>query len=214
VYWFDLTFDDDDDDVLSFLQNHSVDLMIQNAQVARDDLILENRTRWNIDSVSVIRNDDDRALETDILAKGHIAGNSQMVSLEHVRNGFEAAREFRHLLEVFIAEFDKWRRFELALLGHEQRARFQLVQVRHHQHQVRCFLDGEETCAGDVDANGVLKVFDGRTRRSLELNDICAIRQRLLIDNDLHIIDLPVLTQPINGVNTQPQIVRIENLEL
>lgn len=87
--------------------------MIENAQVARDNLILQDRTRWNIDSVSVIRNDDDRALfpviescsvsclisylETDILAKGDIARNSQMVSLEHVGNGFEAAREFRHL---------------------------------------------------------------------------------------------------------------------
>ena len=36
--------------------------MIENTQVARDDLVLEDRARWNIDSISVIRNDDDRAL--------------------------------------------------------------------------------------------------------------------------------------------------------
>jgi hypothetical protein len=99
----------------------SLCLVIENAQVARDNLILQDRTRWNIDSVSVIRNYDDRALETDILAKGNIARNSQMVSLEHVGNGFEAAREFRHLLEVFITEFDQGRRLELTLLGHQLR---------------------------------------------------------------------------------------------
>lgn len=43
---------------------------------------------------------------------------------------------------------------------------------------------------------------------------ILTIWQRLLVNNDLHIVDLPVLTEPINGVNAEPQVVRIENLEL
>lgn len=75
---------------------------------------------------------------------------------------------------MFITEFDQGRRLELTLLGHQQRARFQLVQVRHNQHQVGCLLDGEETGAGHVDADCVLEVFNCRTRGSLELDDVCA----------------------------------------
>ena len=98
---------------LAFLFRHILDLVIENAQVAGDNLILKDRTRWNIDSVSMIRNDNDSSLitillirlkfnllnylETDILAKRNITRNSQMIGLKHIGNGFEAAREFRHL---------------------------------------------------------------------------------------------------------------------
>ena len=76
---------------------------------------------------------------------------------------------------MFIAEFDQGRGFELALRGHDQRARLQLVQVRHDQHQVGRLLDGEEARARHIDANCVLKVFNCRSRSSLELNDVCAL---------------------------------------
>ena len=39
-----------------------VNLMIQNAHVARHDFVLQNCTAWNIDSVTVICNDDNSSL--------------------------------------------------------------------------------------------------------------------------------------------------------
>ena len=37
--------------------------MFKDAQVARDDLVLQNGTGWNIDSITMIGNDDHRALK-------------------------------------------------------------------------------------------------------------------------------------------------------
>ena len=55
--------------VAFLLFRHILDLVIENAQVAGDNLILKDRTRWNIDSVSVIRNDNDSSLIRAILIK-------------------------------------------------------------------------------------------------------------------------------------------------
>ena len=55
--------------VAFLLFRHILDLVIENAQVAGDNLILKDRTRWNIDSVSVIRNDNDSSLIRTILMK-------------------------------------------------------------------------------------------------------------------------------------------------
>lgn len=38
------------------------DLMVENAHIARHDLILENSTSWYIDSIAMVRNDDNRTL--------------------------------------------------------------------------------------------------------------------------------------------------------
>lgn len=39
-----------------------VQLMIQNAHIARHDFVFQNSARWNIDPVAVIRNDDNGSL--------------------------------------------------------------------------------------------------------------------------------------------------------
>lgn len=45
-----------------FLFMQVVDLMIENAHVARHDFVFQDCTRWNIDSVTVICNDDNSSL--------------------------------------------------------------------------------------------------------------------------------------------------------
>lgn len=94
--------------------------MIQNAEVARDDLVLQHGARWNVDSVSMIRNNDHSSLETDILAKGYVPRNCEMIGFQHVWDGFETTQEFRHLFEMFVAQLDQWGGFELSIAGHDQ----------------------------------------------------------------------------------------------
>ena len=55
----------------------------------------------------MIGNDDDGALQGDLLAKVDIARNSQMVQLDDVGNGSEPLEEVRDLLEVAISELDE-----------------------------------------------------------------------------------------------------------
>jgi len=85
--------------------------MAVDAQIAGDNLIVQNRTRRNIDTVAVIGNDDHRALQRNILAKRHITGHRQMIQFQHVRNALETIQEIFHLVEVR-AQLDQRRRRE------------------------------------------------------------------------------------------------------
>ena len=41
-------------------------------------------------------------LETDVLAKGDISWNRQVIGLEHIRDGLEARKKFRNLKFILI----------------------------------------------------------------------------------------------------------------
>lgn len=69
---------------------------------------------------------------------------------------------------------------ELSLRAHVERAGIQAVQVGHDQKQVRRSLDWQEAAAGNVYSQGVVEAFDGRTHRSLQLNDVLPAVERLM----------------------------------
>ena len=63
---------------------------------------------------------------------------------------------------------------ELSLLAHGERAGVEAVEVGHDQEQVGGGLDGQETAAGHVDAQGVVEALDGGANGSLQLDHIQA----------------------------------------
>lgn len=69
---------------------------------------------------------------------------------------------------------------ELSLRAHVERASIQAVQVGHDQKQVRRSLDRQEAAAGNVYSQGVVEAFDGRTHRSLQLDDVLPAVERLM----------------------------------
>ena len=40
--------------------------MIKNAQVARNDLVFQNSARWDVNTVTVVGDNDNRSLETNV----------------------------------------------------------------------------------------------------------------------------------------------------
>lgn len=77
------------------------------------------------------------------------------------------------------AQFDVRRCWELSLGAHGERAGLQAVQVRHDQQQVGRGLYRQEAAAGNVDAHGVVKAFDGSADCCLQLDDILPAIKRL-----------------------------------
>lgn len=77
-------------------------------------------------------------------------------------------------------QFDVRRCWELSLGAHGERAGLQAVKVGHDQQQVRRGFDRQEAAAGYIDAQGVVKAFDGGTDRRLQLDDILPTVERLI----------------------------------
>lgn len=73
-----------------------------------------------------------------------------------------------------------WRRWELSLGAHGERAGLQAVKVGHDQQQVWRGFDRQEAAARYIDAQGVVKAFDGGTDRRLQLDDILPTVERLI----------------------------------
>ena len=89
------------------------------------------------------------------------------------RSAFGGRRRSRraHLFEVVPAELHYGHRGELAERAHAQAAVVHLVQVGHHQQQVRAFLDGQETTAWNVDTwRGNTRAGSARGRGGLQLS--------------------------------------------
>ena len=56
--------------------------MIKDAQVARDNLVLEERVGGDVDALPLVGDDDDRSLELDASTKVHVATDGEVVKLE------------------------------------------------------------------------------------------------------------------------------------
>ena len=74
--------------------------MVENAQVARDDLVLEHRARRDIDARAVVGDDDDRALQRHLLADRDVARDRQVVELQEIGDALEALRVIINLARV------------------------------------------------------------------------------------------------------------------
>lgn len=78
------------------------------------------------------------------------------------------------------AQFDVRRRWELPLGAHGERAGLQAVEVGHDQQQVGRGLDRQEAAARHVDAQRVVKAFDGGADGRLQLDYVLPTVKRLM----------------------------------
>jgi hypothetical protein len=110
--------------------------MINNGHVSRYQLVLQDTTIREINTITLIGNDNDRAPEGNILAKPNITRDGQMIQLENVGNGAEPLLEVTNLFEC-VAEFDDGGLVEHAVRVHDKLAVLERVEVRCDQEQVR-----------------------------------------------------------------------------
>lgn len=88
--------------------------MIEDVEVARDDLVLEDTARGNVNVRASVGNNDNSTLEDNICSESNISSDSQMVQLQDVGRVLEARHEAVDLLEV-IAQLDEGDSVEHAL---------------------------------------------------------------------------------------------------
>ena len=65
---------------------------------------MKNRPRWNVDSGSMIGNNDNRPAQVDIVPKCNITSDSQMVKFQNMWSGSESCKKKIDFFEV-IAKF-------------------------------------------------------------------------------------------------------------
>ena len=65
-------------------------LVVDDAQVSGNKLVLQARSIWDHDFASLVGDDDTGTGETDALAEPHISGNGQVVELGDVRDRLES----------------------------------------------------------------------------------------------------------------------------
>ena len=93
-----------------------------------------------------------------------------------------------------------------------QLAVLQRIDITLDQQQIGARFHGKESAARDVDAVRAFEVFDGCTRRRLELDDGLAVVQVLLVDDDLQIQVLG-LHHPLESRQIEPKVIGVEDLE-
>ena len=191
--------------------------MLQQAQAALDDDVLEDGSGRDVDGLALGGDDDDGALEGDSAAEVDGARDGEVVELDDLGDAGDALLEVRHLLEV-AAELDE-RRVAEAARAHLQLAVLDRVQIRLDEHQIRARLDGQEAAARHVDAVRVAEVLDGGADGGLELQDadvglaLLVAGDGLAVGDDLH-LELVILNDALNGLEVHPDVVGVEVLEL
>lgn len=191
--------------------------MLKETEGTLDDDVLEDGSRGNVDGLTLGGNNDDGTLENDATAKVDGTSDGEVVKLENLGNGRDAALEGGDLLEV-VAELDEGSRAE-AVGVHHKLAVTESVEVRLDEHEVGASLDGQETATGNVDTVGVVEVTDGGTDSGLELDNadigltLLVGRDALAVGDDLH-GELVVLNDALDGAEVHPDVVGVEVLEL
>ena len=174
--------------------------------------VLENASVGDVDALALVRDDNDGTTEGDVAAKVNVTSDSQVIKLDNLGDLLEALLELLDLLEV-VTELDDGRCLEHALRTDRELAMLERVDVRLDEQQVRAALDGQEARPRHVDAMRVLEVLDGGTGRGLELQDGLAIVGDLRVDDDIELHALGA-HDALEGLQVDPQVVRVEDLEL
>lgn len=90
--------------------------MIKNTQVARNHLVLQDGTVWNIDSLTFVGNYDNGTGQCHTGAKVDIATHRKVIKFKHVRNSLEALLILINLTKV-LAQLNKWCGSKLPAIG-------------------------------------------------------------------------------------------------
>lgn len=75
-------------------------LVAQYTQISRDNFVLQCASRWEIDTIAVVCDYNDRSLERYATAERNVAGNCQVIELEHVRNRSETPKKIFDLKKL------------------------------------------------------------------------------------------------------------------
>ena len=122
--------------------------MVEDPEIAGDDLVLDDGARRDVDPVALVGDDDDGAPERDALPEGDVAADGQVVQLDDVRDAAEPLQELVDLLEVLVAQLDERRRLEHPVGRHVEGPVLQRVEVAHDEQQVGGLFHGEEARPG------------------------------------------------------------------
>ena len=71
--------------------------MIKDAEIARDDLIVQDGSRWNVNSTSVVGYNDYSSRQDNIVPKCHISSHSEVIKFKNVRRGLESRQKVINL---------------------------------------------------------------------------------------------------------------------
>ena len=74
--------------------------MVQDSEISRHDLVLQDGASGDVDPVAMVGDDDDCPPETNTSAEGDITRYGEMIQLQHVRNTGEPLQELRTALEM------------------------------------------------------------------------------------------------------------------
>ncbi len=139
-------------------------------------------------------------------------GGKVLMTYQHVGYALEALLVLVDLVEV-LAELDEGHGGELPGGVHDERAVGEGVEVGLHDEEIGAALDGQEARARHVDALGLLEVLHRSTGGALELDDAGTVDGLLVLD-DVHVLEDLAVDEALDGVEADPQVVGVEDLEL
>lgn len=189
--------------------------MLQDAQIAGNDSILQDRAIWNVNGLSVVNNDDNSSLQGDVSAKTDVTGDGQVIQLQNLRHVRNSLLEVVDLLEVR-AQLDQWVGEAVSGWVQLQSTVFEEEQVRLDQQQVGTGLDRQESGSWHHNTMSTVEMSDGSTNSGFKLQNIDvrgALRDGLLVGDDLGLNGIG-LHQSLDGTQVDPQVVGVEVLEL
>mmetsp|Transcript_34103 Transcript_34103/g.57323 ORF Transcript_34103/g.57323 Transcript_34103/m.57323 type:complete len:269 (+) Transcript_34103:106-912(+) len=193
-----------------------VDSVIENAQASRDDLVLKEGARGDVDVLVMVGYDDHSSRECDIGSKAHVTRDSEMVELEDVGDVLETTHVIVHSLEL-LTKLDERDGGEGTERVHGEGAVVEGVHVTLHDKEIGGVLDGQEAAARDVDTDALLEELDGSTSGSLELDDrdlAAVLFGDLGVEDDVHVHKGILVDETLDGTEVGPQVVGVEDLEL
>ena len=176
--------------------------MVDNAEVAGDQLVLQAGSVGNHDLVALVGDNDTGTCQTDALAEPDVTRDRQVVKLGDVGDRLETLFKVGDLLEL-VTEFDDGRAAELTRLVHAEHTMLKVVQLGLDQQEIGARLDGKETRTWDVDTNGTVKVLDSSADSGLELDDSLATVGDLVVDDDLE-VERILVHNTLDGLEVAP----------
>lgn len=186
--------------------------MVNDGQVARNQLVLQHTALRNLDLVTLVSDNDDGTTEGDVPTENNVALHCKVVKLDHFWDRLETLLELGDLLER-VTELDDGRLGEHAAWVHDQLAVLERVEIRSDEQEIGARLDRQETRSWHIDTLSTAEVLDGSTDGSLELDDGFTGIERLVVDNNLQ-VELLVFEDTLDRAQVEPQIVGVEDLEL
>ena len=155
-------------------------------EVTREQPVLEDAAIRDINALTLVCNDDDSPAQGDVTTEVHISSDGQVVKFQNLGDLLESLLELLDLLKV-VTELDNGSGLEHAQGVDHELAMLQGVDVTLDEQEIGTALDWQESASRNVDTVSILKVLDGGTSSSLELDDGLAVVVDLGVDNNIQL---------------------------